>query len=247
MNESDDSAGQGRADDTPLYLQIATLIRGRINDGFWLPNDKLPTIAHLVDEFGVARATVRQALSVLESDGLIVRHRGRGTYVREKPKTPSILMSISVDRDQFESDVEGDQPLLVETERAEGLPGFVESIDRTAETYQYILKSHSVDGSVYALDETYLDEVIYEKSPFNILHHQTLEVILDLDGSLFGTCEKTIGVELPNSRTAGHLDISQSSPCAVLYTILRDTADKAILVSKRSYRGDKFMMRMVVR
>ncbi len=244
MSESE--AGDNRADDSPLYLQISTLIRQRIEVGFWRANDQLPTIAQLVEEFKVARATVRQALGVLESDGLIVRYRGRGTYVQEQPETPNVIISISVDRDKFVADIEGDQPLLIETELARSLPNFVTEVDRRVDKYQYILKSHSLDGSIYVLDETYLDETLYKKSPFNILHHQTIEVILEMDYSLFSTCKKKFGVELPNSDTAGHLNVSRSSPCAVLFTILRSPEDKAILVSKRSYRGDKFLMKMLV-
>ena len=64
------------------YRQVATVVRERIESGSYPPGSQLPTEASLVEEFGVARDTVRRAMALLAEDGLVVTSHGRGSYVR---------------------------------------------------------------------------------------------------------------------------------------------------------------------
>ena len=68
----------------PRYLQVRNMLVRRLRDGF-VPGDRFPTEHQLCDEFGVSRETVREALRGLEGDGLIVRHRGKGSFVVRVP------------------------------------------------------------------------------------------------------------------------------------------------------------------
>jgi GntR family transcriptional regulator len=67
----------------PLYVQIAEGILDRIESGELTPGDRLPPERELSRMLGVNRVTLRQALHVLESQGLLTRRQGRGTYVAE--------------------------------------------------------------------------------------------------------------------------------------------------------------------
>jgi len=67
----------------PLYRQLKQVLGDRIAKGDWKPGDLIPSEKELETEFGVSRTTVRQALRDLDYDGLISRHRGRGTFVSE--------------------------------------------------------------------------------------------------------------------------------------------------------------------
>jgi GntR family transcriptional regulator len=64
-----------------LPTQLADDLRERLSQLEWRPGDQLPTEAELVAGYGVSRATVRQALKTLESQGLIITRRGRGSFV----------------------------------------------------------------------------------------------------------------------------------------------------------------------
>lgn len=72
-------------DDTgvPLYIQIRNLLRERIRLGEWAADEPMPTEEELVAHFEVSRTTVRQAMSDLANEGLVVRHAGRGTFARQ--------------------------------------------------------------------------------------------------------------------------------------------------------------------
>ncbi|MFL5705119.1 MAG: GntR family transcriptional regulator [Ktedonobacteraceae bacterium] len=69
----------------PLYVQLKEILREQIHTETWKPGDRIPSEAEIREYFAVSRATVRQAITELEQDGLLVRQQGRGTFVR-KPK-----------------------------------------------------------------------------------------------------------------------------------------------------------------
>ena len=72
----------------PYYYQIASLLREKIEGGEFAPGARLPGEIELAKKFGVSRVPVRRALSLLENEGMLSRHRGRGTFVLEKKFTP---------------------------------------------------------------------------------------------------------------------------------------------------------------
>ena len=65
----------------PRYHQIAQSLRDRIRSGDIAPGARLDTQRGLAEEFGVTLMTLRQALEVLEREGLIARRHGLGTFV----------------------------------------------------------------------------------------------------------------------------------------------------------------------
>jgi len=64
----------------PLYVQIAEALLEQIESGKFAPGDRLPTERALSERLSVNRMTVRNALHVLEMQGLIIRRQGAGTY-----------------------------------------------------------------------------------------------------------------------------------------------------------------------
>jgi GntR family transcriptional regulator, arabinose operon transcriptional repressor len=67
------------------HLHVFTTIRREIESGRYKAGDRLPSEAELVQRFGHSRITVGRALRDLQSEGLIERRAGSGTYVRERP------------------------------------------------------------------------------------------------------------------------------------------------------------------
>jgi GntR family transcriptional regulator len=68
--------------DSPIYRRIADRLRDQIMSGALGDGDRLPGENALMTEYGIARATARQALAVLINEGLAVPRRGSGVYVR---------------------------------------------------------------------------------------------------------------------------------------------------------------------
>jgi DNA-binding GntR family transcriptional regulator len=79
---------RGEAPTQYVYRKIAADLRRRIESGELRPGDALPSEAALVERYGVARGTARQALGDLETAGLVETRHGKGRFVRRRPETP---------------------------------------------------------------------------------------------------------------------------------------------------------------
>jgi GntR family transcriptional regulator len=65
----------------PLYYQVMRDLKEQIVSGKLASGDRLPSEASLTSRYRVSRVVIRQALQILEDEGLIERERGRGTFV----------------------------------------------------------------------------------------------------------------------------------------------------------------------
>lgn len=85
----------------PLYLQLKAVLASRIAKGLFPPGTRLPSERQLCDEFGVSRATVREAMRELNREGLIHKVPGYGTFV----DTPTIELEVDVSLGGFTKDM----------------------------------------------------------------------------------------------------------------------------------------------
>jgi len=70
-------------DKRPLYLKIKEHIINLISQEVYQPGDKLPSETTFAKELDVSRASLREALRVLEKEGRIIKKQGIGTFVSE--------------------------------------------------------------------------------------------------------------------------------------------------------------------
>jgi GntR family transcriptional regulator len=64
---------------TPLYVQVATLLRARIKSGEI--TSRLPSLRTITQEYGVSHITAEKAVQVLREAGEVVTVVGKGTFV----------------------------------------------------------------------------------------------------------------------------------------------------------------------
>lgn len=83
MNEAED-----RADlPIPLYAKLKHHVRSRIDTGEWQPGHRVPSENELVGLLGVSRMTANRALRELAAEGVVVRIRGKGSFVAVKKRS----------------------------------------------------------------------------------------------------------------------------------------------------------------
>jgi GntR family transcriptional regulator len=75
----------------PLYYQVMQEIRHSIESGEFKPGDAIPTEIALMKRYGISRATVRQAILQLVSEGYLRRLKAKGTFVNTPPVKPRFL------------------------------------------------------------------------------------------------------------------------------------------------------------
>lgn len=68
-----------------ISTEIVAIIKQRLLNGSLKPGEKLPTEAELVEQLGVSRTPVREAIKILESIGVIQIKRGEGMFITNNP------------------------------------------------------------------------------------------------------------------------------------------------------------------
>jgi GntR family transcriptional regulator len=76
-----------------LYFQLSRLLIDEITRGRWKAGERLASESEICEAYGVSRATVRQALSRIENEGMIHRFKGRGTFVTDSRHRSWMLQS----------------------------------------------------------------------------------------------------------------------------------------------------------
>ena len=79
----------------PLYIQVMDSLREYIESGDAVPDEQLPGEPELCRMFDVSRTVIRQALLSLTQEGLIVRRKGRGTFVAEPKISENLAQQLT--------------------------------------------------------------------------------------------------------------------------------------------------------
>src|SRR6266516_2293171 len=67
------------------YRQVANQLRDAIRSGQYGPGDQLPSESDLIEHYQLSRPTIRRAMAVLATEGVVVVEHGRGAFVRPNP------------------------------------------------------------------------------------------------------------------------------------------------------------------
>lgn len=79
----------------PYYIQVRDVLRARIQDGRWQVGDQLPGELELCRTFEVSRTVIRQAINDLVYKGLLVRRKGKGTFVAGPKIRESLIQKLT--------------------------------------------------------------------------------------------------------------------------------------------------------
>ncbi|UCZ51666.1 GntR family transcriptional regulator [Bacillus shivajii] len=84
-----------KSDHRPLYLQVIDKIKEDIEKGIYEAGERLPSEFELSKQLGISRATLREALRMLEDESVIVRRHGVGTFINTRPLFSSGIEQLS--------------------------------------------------------------------------------------------------------------------------------------------------------
>jgi GntR family transcriptional repressor for pyruvate dehydrogenase complex len=103
---------------TTLAHRVVAGLKSRILDGSLAPGAKLPSETELIDEYGVSRTVVREAVTRLRAEGLLETFQGRGSYVLAMPEATPFTVEASAIRNHHDVLAMIDFRLGVESEAA---------------------------------------------------------------------------------------------------------------------------------
>jgi len=226
------------------YIQLASLFRRRIQSGHWNVGQQIPTVEELADECGVARATIRQALDILEGEGLIKRFRAKGTFVQEHAKH-QIWCEVATDWSGLLMSREGAVIELLADEHGKQPPHIPHPIGELAPSYRRLRRRHSRHGTPFLLAALYIDERLSRGIPRKMLASKTaMRLIADIPGLRIKDARQTLTIGTADVETAEHLNIPLNAPIACVYRSVVDRSGCLVFVGEGIYRGDQVRIDM---
>jgi GntR family transcriptional regulator len=220
----------------PRYAQLADLFRQRIARGAWCTGDRLPSLDSLTREFDVARVTVRQAVVLLQREGLVSAQRGRGTFVTAPPVGPQLRLQTGL---RNLADVyRNDKPKLTLIEEAAAVPRLEPADGTPAPRYHFMRRVHSRDGHAYCVISIYLDERVFRLAPKRFRRETVVPVLLDLPRVKIAQAHQTLTISTADMEVAGHLSIPVNAPVAEVRRVCCAPDGTVIYLGEVTYRGD---------
>ena len=196
------------------------------------------------EHLGVGRVTVRQALDILEREGLVRRQRGRGTFV-SKSGPARHWLTLESNWTTLMQDTEGAITETLVDEDAKEPPTLLDEEGKRALAYRYMRRIHRLDGQAYALLEVYLDKEIYDRAAPGIFDRTTvLRAMGTMEGVEIAKAWQTVTIDMADEETAELMDVPVNDPVAEVRRIALDPAGRAIYCCHLIYRGDLVRFRI---
>jgi GntR family transcriptional regulator len=229
---------------SPLYLQVAEILRQRLERGLWPSGTLLPTLNELVEEFSVAKITVRQAVMLLVNEGYLESKRGKGTIVIARPEETQKL-NVETKLSSLVEMYSGDTPTLVLLEdRSAALPESDQVGKLAVDGYHLLKRTHARKSKPYCVISLYFATNIFKRHEQALRNQLALPVLFNAIDVDIKHAKQTLIVRKCDFETAALLNISVGEPVAEVRRIMRDTDGTIIYLADVIYRGDFIKLEM---
>jgi GntR family transcriptional regulator len=229
------------------YLQLATLFRNWITAGHWPVGSRIPNVEELAQEFSVAKGTIREALGLLEEEGLLLRYRAKGTFVRSAP-AESGTHKLEIDWTSLISAHEGVDIEVLENDICIELPPRYARDGVAARKYQMMRRIHSRNGVPYLLGRFFLEHALFRKGPpANFRRQPTLPILQKIAGARIGHARQTLTIGMADVSVSSLLNIPINAPVAFVHRVALDRQGTIIYVGEGIYRGDTVRLEIDLR
>lgn len=230
----------------PRYHQLATVFREKIRAGDWPVDQQIPIVTELAKEFGVATMTIRQALGLLEKDGLIERFRAKGTFVRGEVSS-GLWCEVQTDWSGMLQAREG-ATIEVLAKDYGRIPKIPSGSGTLAPEYLHLVRRHSRDDEPFLLANVYVDDRLARLIPARNLGTKTaMNLLANVEGAEIVDARQILTIEPAGPEIASQLKLPLNAPVARVLRIGLDAQNTAIIVADGIYRGDRVRLDMKLR
>lgn len=226
---------------TPLYHQIYLLIRERIISGALQAGALIEGEQEMAKLLGVSRITVKRALNDLAAEGLVKRHRGRGTIVADGAALPVVVSS-------FDSLIESLQQLglqteleLVEVAEVAADTKVAERLDLKLKTIvQRAVRLRRLNGEPFSYLVTYTPLAIASLYTEAELASTPMLTLLERAGGLAQEAELWITAVAAGAAEASALAVAAGAPLLKIDRVMRGPRHRPVQFIEVQYRPDRF-------
>ncbi len=225
----------------PFYAQVKEALRTQIEQGEWKPGEQLPGELELCDLFDVSRTVIRQALTELAYDGLIVKHKGKGTFVAAPKITEALVQKLT----GFYQDMsERGTPPVSRILKQERVPASVKLAQalrlEPGEPVIELERLRFVQEEPIALVTTFLPYARCAEILQIDLRRQSLYAVMEqVCGIVIARGQRTMEAVAANQREAELLEIDPGSPLMLIDSVSFEADGTPVEYYHALHRGDR--------
>ncbi len=218
---------------------MADQLRTRLANGHVGTGGALPSEAELGDEHGVSRVTVRRALEVLRSEGLVTSRRGSGWFAAADPVRQSLGRVTTVEAALEAAGARPTRRVLefafepAGTDVARAL-----SLGPSDEVLR-VKRLNLADGEPFALVTVWLPGALGALLSRDEVEAETFYDLLPLRGVQLGRAVQQIGADLARSDDARHLGIDLRAPVLTARRVTYAIDRQPVLFSLHRYPAER--------
>ncbi len=234
-------------DKRPLYLKIKEHIENLIDQEIYEAGDKLPSETAFAKELNVSRASLREALRVLEKEGKIIKSQGVGTFV-SKPiprfkRGIEELFSVT-DTIKKEGFTPGTIGLEVEKEKIDKHLALKMNIKENEEILK-IQRIRTADDKAVVFCIDYLNTNIFPIDTDDDFSHSLFDLLENkYDLKIKYAVTKIIPVTA-KEKLMEKLNVKKHSPILLLEQMHYDDQERLFLYSKNYFSSDQFQFKVL--
>jgi GntR family transcriptional regulator len=226
---------------TPIYLQIAEGISALLASGVFPAGYMLPPERVLCKHFGISRMTLRQAMSLLDREGLIDSRRGMGTVV-----APSRLRKQQQELRSFSEEIRerGGRPesRLISMELTAPAPAVRDFFELPEQQKVYAIQRLRLnDGEPLALELAHIPERLCPGlERFDLVKTSLYQVLEQSYGLRLESCSEEISAEIPNSQYRKLLMFPRNTGVLVVNRNTYAEDGRPVEFTRSVFRGDRY-------
>jgi GntR family transcriptional regulator len=199
----------------PLYLQIRDALVERISSGEWKPGATLPNEADLARAFGVSLGTIRKALDFMETERLLTRRQGSGTFVNDQASDELVTRFDNIraaNGEHIDADVKT-------AAMSEGMANELEcarlSLQPSHRAYR-IRRVHLHNGRPFLVEETAMPAELFPGLTEKTHVPHRIVVLAQQYGILLGKAAERISIGTAEASITTALNLAEGSPVLVM-------------------------------
>lgn len=221
----------------PLYIQVASVLRQRIESGQWSQGEKISTLEELESEFQVARVTVRQAVDVLREEGLLRALQGRGTFVAKNAQDRHWL-KLAVNWTSLVESLKDNVPRNIRLEENCPPPALGPDDGELAESYVGLHSLQYRNNEPYSVVDLCLARRIYDLDPQQFMRAAALPTIDSREDITLRDAHQTLLIGSASPEIADLMKVPLGAPTVESHLVIVDDTGEAIYVGDIVYRAD---------
>ncbi|GAB3803797.1 GntR family transcriptional regulator IolR [Humibacter antri] len=227
-----------RSGPIPMYFQVATKIEQAIADGTLAPGARLENEIALGERLGLSRPTVRRAIQELVGKGLLVRRRGIGTQVVQRPLTRKVELTSLYDDLERGSKHPATTLLTREVIEADETIAEMLSLPKGSPVL-HVRRVRSSDGVALAVLENFLPQEFADISEDD-LTARGLYQLMRGRGTLISVAHQRIGARAATHEESELLDLKAHGPVLTMERTAYNNNGKAVEFGRHCYRPDLY-------